>query len=78
MEKNEQSKRQMLLDAAEHLRSAIDLLDGASASGQIAAQIDFALHQLHDVITIIPDSRKRQAEVVGEEYQTAWTSALQR
>lgn len=77
-EKNNQSRRQMLLDAGEHLRSAIDLLDKAAASGQIAAQLDFALHQVHHAITVIPEPGNSQVEVLGEEYQAARTSALQR
>lgn len=61
----------MLLDAAEHLRSAVDLLDGAAASGQIAAQVDFALQQLLDAITIVPEPPSRRPDVPGEEFQAA-------
>lgn len=43
-------KRQILLRALDHLRSALTLLDEADAPGQIGAHIDLALHQLEDAI----------------------------
>ena len=36
----------MLAEAAEHLRSALELLDSAAAPGQIGAHVDLAAHQL--------------------------------
>jgi hypothetical protein len=42
----ETERRRMLVDAFNHLQSAIDLLDQAAAPGNIAAHVDLALHQL--------------------------------
>ena len=39
-------RRQMLCDARRHLEAAINLLDAADAPGQIAANVDLALHQI--------------------------------
>lgn len=44
------AKRQMLEQAMEHLTSAIDKLDAASAPAQIAAHLDLARHQLQDAL----------------------------
>lgn len=43
-------QQQRLTSAAEHLRSAIDLLDQAEAPDQIAARIDHAACELDDLI----------------------------
>lgn len=45
-------REQMLHDAANHLRSALDLLDRAAAPGHIGAQLDHLLHQLGSVLSI--------------------------
>lgn len=41
---------QMLSQALQNLRKAIELLDRARAPAQIAAHVDFAAHQLQDAI----------------------------
>lgn len=41
---------ELLAEAAEHLRSAIELLDRTSAPGHIAANVDLARNQLEDLI----------------------------
>jgi hypothetical protein len=40
----------MLASALQHLQSAVELLDAASAPGHVAAHIDLAIHQLSNVI----------------------------
>lgn len=47
---NANSGIELLVEAAEHLRSAIELLDRASAPGHIAANVDLARNQLEDLI----------------------------
>ena len=39
-------RQRTLVDAFNHLQSAIELLDRADAPGNIAANLDLALHQL--------------------------------
>jgi hypothetical protein len=41
---------ELLIEAANHLRLAIQLLDRASAPGHIAANADLALHQVENLI----------------------------
>lgn len=41
---------QLLVQALEHLKAAIDLLDRAQAPAHIAAHVDLAAHQLRDKI----------------------------
>lgn len=43
----------MLNDALRHLRSGLELLDEASAPGQIGANVDLAIHQLTRAIAAI-------------------------
>lgn len=40
------SREEMMSDALEHLRSALHLLDAASAPSEIGAKIDLAIHEL--------------------------------
>jgi hypothetical protein len=65
---------QMLLDAANHLQSAIDMLDSASAPGHIAAHADLALQQLKDLISKAPKINARGPGASDEGYRTARTS----
>ncbi len=44
------SRQEMLCDAANHLQSALDLLDGAEAPAHIGARVDLAAHQLREAI----------------------------
>lgn len=44
----------MLHDALDHLRLALDLLDGAAAPPQIGAHVDLAIHQLGSIVTEAP------------------------
>jgi hypothetical protein len=39
-----------LLEALDHLRRALDLLDSAGAPAQIGARVDHAIHDLYDAI----------------------------
>ena len=48
---DDQPKQQMLLQAHCHLRAAIELLDQASAPGQIAAHVDLAVNQLAEELS---------------------------
>ncbi len=45
-------KQQLLIDALDHLRQAIDLLDLAAAPGHIAAHIDLALNQVENELSV--------------------------
>ncbi len=78
MEDKGQCRRQMLLDAANHLQSAIDLLDGAAAPGQIAAHVDLALHRLNTVATRTDPADQQDVDILGEGYREAQASSLQR
>lgn len=40
------TRREMMSDALEQLRSALQLLDGAEAPAEIGAKIDLAIHEL--------------------------------
>jgi len=42
----ETERQRMLVDAFNHLQTAIELLDRSAAPGNIAANLDLALHQL--------------------------------
>jgi hypothetical protein len=44
--KQAESRELMLNGAAEHLRSALQLLDMAEAPAQVGAHVDLAIHQL--------------------------------
>ena len=46
MTDDETCRQQMLHDALDHLRSALDLLDLASAPAHIGAHVDLAMHEL--------------------------------
>ena len=41
---------ELLGQALDQLKLALNLLDGAQAPGQIAAHVDLAIHQLRDAI----------------------------
>jgi TPR repeat protein len=47
----ETERQRMLVDAFNHLQSAIELLDQAAAPGNIAAHLDLAMHQLQGALT---------------------------
>lgn len=47
---NDNSKIELLIEAVDHLRSAIELLDRASAPGHIACNVDLARNQLEELI----------------------------
>jgi hypothetical protein len=67
-------REQMLRDAANHLQSAIDLLDGAAAPGHIAAHVDLGLQQLKDVISMAPRAGSHRPDANDRDYRTAQTS----
>ena len=46
MNRASDTRREMMSDALEQLRSALQLLDGAEAPAQIGAKIDLAIHEL--------------------------------
>jgi hypothetical protein len=48
--RSEMSPREMLREAADHLQSALGLLDCAEAPAHIGAHVDLAIHQLEDSI----------------------------
>lgn len=50
MTNSQRTERQLLIEAAEHLRFAIELLDRTSADGHIAAHADLALNQVEELI----------------------------
>lgn len=60
-------KERMLGKALAQLRSAIELLDRASAPGYIAAHIDFAVHQLECALSVDspPDGPESDFELYG-------------
>jgi hypothetical protein len=64
----------MLLDAADHLQSAIDLLDAAAAPGHIAAHADLGLQQLKDIIATAPRAMDACPDPIGEAPRSARTS----
>jgi hypothetical protein len=64
----------MLRDAADYLQSAIDLLDGASAPGHIAAHVDLGLQQLKDVISTAQGAGSSGPDANDQGYRTAQTS----
>jgi len=47
MEQANSTREEMLAIAADHLQSALKLLDSVGAPAQIGAQVDLALHQIH-------------------------------
>lgn len=48
--KHETDARDLLRDAGNHLRSALELLDCAAAPAHIGAHVDLAIHQLEHAI----------------------------
>ena len=60
-------KERMLGKALAQLRSAIELLDRASAPGHIAAHIDLAVHQLECALSVDspPDGPEPDFELYG-------------
>ena len=50
MDEVSNTRREMMSDALEQLRSALQLLDGAQAPAEIGAKIDFAIHELFLVL----------------------------
>lgn len=53
----------LLLEAAVHLRSALERLDAAKAPAQIGAHVDLALHQLEEAVaSFSPEDRALSRE----------------
>lgn len=46
----------LMLEALSHLESALELLDRASAPGQIGAHVDLAIHDLSAAVDAVPRS----------------------
>jgi hypothetical protein len=46
-------RREMLAEAAKHLRSALELLDSGRAPAQIGAHVDLAAHQLDGELAMV-------------------------
>lgn len=67
MRGNEQRQADLLKAALEHLRKAIDLLDQAEASGQIAAHVDLATHQLAGEIDALQRSETHHTGLTDSE-----------
>ncbi len=58
-------RQQLLHDALELLKSALDLLDRGSAPGHIGAQVDHAIHQLQSILSIARGEITRTKPDVG-------------
>ncbi|HEU4683160.1 MAG TPA: hypothetical protein VFS39_01480 [Nitrospira sp.] len=46
-------RREILAEAAKHLRAALELLDSACAPAQIGAHVDLAAHQLEGELAVV-------------------------
>jgi hypothetical protein len=65
-------RQQMLADAFHHLQSAIELLDRADAPGNIAANLDLALHQLQAELWRLQQTASQQG-ASDQDSEAAWT-----
>ena len=66
MNQTGEEQQSLLLRAAKHIELAIGLLDAAEAPGNIAAHLDFALHQLRDEMPTA-ESSSPNGEVVARD-----------
>lgn len=69
-------RQQMLVDAFNHIQTAIELLDGAAAPGNIAANLDLSLHQLEaEMGRDLPGAAMR-LDVSDPDFVEVWPSSL--
>lgn len=70
MSDNDNSKQNLLTSALFHLRSAIELLDLASAPGQIGAHVDLAANQLENLLPERTSAAFTRVNEIGEGSKT--------
>lgn len=69
-------RQQMLVDALNHIQAALELLDRATAPGNIGANLDLSLHQLKAELGEDLPQLPRTLDVVDRDSEEVWTSSL--
>lgn len=66
-------RQRMLVDAFNHLQCAIELLDRAAAPGNIAANLDLALHHLQGELTLEQENEPSPLDASDAGCEAVWT-----